>query len=152
VFWGRYKICSAGITYAQASSTRWYQPRIDVEPVKVQHFAANGGNWQFTQYKIHWRKFTKYAFQLNSAIVPFPWQLRILFRWNWIEQFIRSWMIPSFIWFDHCLMSTIFENKKWQNVWESIGENGELRHAFWTLLKNWSLISLFHDLRTENNQ
>jgi len=45
-------------------------------------------------------------------------------------------------------MSAIFEN----NVWESIGENEELLHPFWILSKNLSLISLFHDFRTENNQ
>ena len=51
------------------------------------------------------------------------------------------------------LMSAIFENKKWQkNVWETIGENEELLNPFWILLKNRSLISLFHDLKTENNQ
>ena len=50
------------------------------------------------------------------------------------------------------LMSAIFENKKWQNVWETIGANEELLNPFWILSKNWSLISLFHDLRAENNQ
>ena len=49
-------------------------------------------------------------------------------------------------------MSAIFENKNDINVWETIGENEELLHPFWILSKNRSLISLFHDLRTENNQ
>ena len=113
-------ICSAGITNAQASFTSWYQSWIDAEPAKVRHFAANGVNWQFTQYKIHWRKFTKYTFQLNSNITLFPWQLRILFRWIWIEQFIRSWMIPSFVLFDYYKCLQFLKNKMYGKALEKI--------------------------------
>jgi len=117
----------------------------------VRRFAANGGNWQFTQYKIHWRKSTKYTFQLNSAITPFPWQIRIFFRVELDRPIHKELNDTKFyiIWL--LLMSAIFENKKNDNVWESIGENEELLHPLWILSKNQSLISLFHDLRTENN-
>jgi len=78
---------------------------------------------QFTQYKMYGEDFTNYVFIINSVITLFPWQLRILFGRNRIEQYMRN----------------------------CIEEIEEMLHPSLVLSQNQSFISLLHVLRKQSD-
>ena len=61
-------------------------------------------------------------------------------------------MIASFLLFDHVLCLYLLKTLSGVKYMGFNGEIEEMVHPSEILSKNWSSISLFYDVRTENNQ